>query len=109
MTAQQLLQASARQELDAACLPPVPSSSSLPPQVYDPKTKRFSVDKQEMRGQLNSAWPVHTFPHVMVLPDGGVAGALCSSLGWWQCGRSTHQRRLWRRPCIRRRQSTNQP
>ena len=26
-----------------------------------------------MKPQLNDAWPVHTYPHLHILPDGGVA------------------------------------
>lgn len=33
----------------------------------------FGPDRNEMRPQLNRAWPIHLFPQLNVLPDGTVA------------------------------------
>ncbi|EFN50720.1 hypothetical protein CHLNCDRAFT_142582 [Chlorella variabilis] len=41
--------------------------------VYDPKSRSFGGDQWEMEPQLTAAWPVHTYPHLVLLPDGKVA------------------------------------
>ncbi|EFN56008.1 hypothetical protein CHLNCDRAFT_145404 [Chlorella variabilis] len=41
-------------------------------EVYDPATKSFDGDHWEMSDQLSAAFPIHTYPHVLVAPDGGV-------------------------------------
>jgi hypothetical protein len=48
--------------------------------VYDPATGKFSPDSRDMADQLETAWPVHTYPHAMVTPDGGVWLSAGSSL-----------------------------
>lgn len=48
--------------------------------VYDPAARAFSEDKQEMRAQLEKAWPVHTYPWVILTPDGGVVMSAGSTL-----------------------------
>jgi hypothetical protein len=40
--------------------------------VFDPRTKQFGPDRNEIRPQLNKAWPIHLFPQLNVLPDGTV-------------------------------------
>ncbi|KAI7837152.1 hypothetical protein COHA_009029 [Chlorella ohadii] len=48
--------------------------------VYDPATGDFSPDSRDMADQLEAAWPVHTYPHAMVSPDGGLWVSAGSSL-----------------------------
>lgn len=54
--------------------------------MFDPATGKFSDDDWGMSDQLMEAWPVHTYPHVMVAPDGGGVVSAGSTLvrGW--CG-----------------------
>lgn len=73
--------------------------------VYDPATRDFTEDKREMTEQLEKAWPVHTYPWVIVTPDGGLVMSAGSTLvgGWWvvECasggGLRGALRRWWRR------------
>lgn len=61
-------------------LTPRPSHPSSSPQttprsyeIYDPRSGTFSGDKYGMQEQLAAAFPVHTYPHIVLLPDGGLA------------------------------------
>ena len=45
-----------------------------------PARRSFSEDQWEMEPQLSGAWPVHTYPHLILLPDGTVAMSAGSSL-----------------------------
>ena len=42
--------------------------------------RQFSPDRNEMRKQLEHAWPIHSYPLVVMTPDGGVAVAAGKSL-----------------------------
>ncbi|KAI7836014.1 hypothetical protein COHA_010098 [Chlorella ohadii] len=42
-------------------------------QLYDPETKQLGGERLDMRDQLFEAFPMSTYPHVIVTPD----GALC--------------------------------
>ncbi|KAL4856170.1 Aldehyde oxidase 1 [Chlorella vulgaris] len=42
-------------------------------EVYDPITRKFTGDNWEMSEQLAAAFPIHTYPHVLLTPDGGLA------------------------------------
>ncbi|KAL4425029.1 hypothetical protein ABPG77_001807 [Micractinium sp. CCAP 211/92] len=42
-------------------------------EVYDPATGEWSGDQYDMEEQLTKAFPIHTYPHAVVLPDGGLA------------------------------------
>lgn len=42
--------------------------------------RQFGADRNEMRAQLNEAWPIHLFPQLNVLPDGTVAASAGKTL-----------------------------
>ncbi|KAI3437758.1 hypothetical protein D9Q98_000206 [Chlorella vulgaris] len=42
-------------------------------EVYDPIARKFTGDNWEMSEQLAAAFPIHTYPHVLLTPDGGLA------------------------------------
>lgn len=47
--------------------------------------REWSGDQFEMEPQLSAAFPIHTYPHAVVTPDGGLAvsaGKLLVSWGW---------------------------
>jgi hypothetical protein len=48
--------------------------------TYDPNTRQQSIDRFDMREQLADAFPQSTYPHVLLLPDGGVAVVAKKSL-----------------------------
>lgn len=42
-------------------------------EVYNPADSSWSGDQDGMTEQLYDAFPIHTYPHVILTPDGGVA------------------------------------
>ncbi|KAL4854334.1 Aldehyde oxidase GLOX1 [Chlorella vulgaris] len=48
--------------------------------TYNPNTRRFSRDKSDAAAQLSATFPINTYPHLIVLPDGGLVVSAGSTL-----------------------------
>lgn len=64
---------------------PLPAGSNprpLSPGLTCPS--EFGDDEWDMEPQLSKAWPVHTYPHLVVTPDGNVAMSAGNLLVSWR-------------------------
>jgi hypothetical protein len=48
--------------------------------LFDPDSNKFSPDRNDMKAQLQEAFPIHTYAVVTVTPDGGVVVAAGKTL-----------------------------
>lgn len=59
---------------------PTPAPARAPRHRLTPPCRQFSPDRNDMMAQLKKAWPIHTYPLVVLTPDGGVAVAAGKNL-----------------------------